>query len=356
MASHVICTNCGGTGKDSHYGRDFCVTCDGTGRLEVIPLGDEKVFKWNTQNVPVKEFETDIQLSHDMFIWAKIEYAGQDWYKVHATMPVMATIECTLLDAGKINLLDIPGGPNNHNATEMLGHASDAAIRQEKAKAVVAAQVEEAAKKKGYVGYRDKLTQSADAAAKVHIPDAVAPVLDPTPVSAPATSEEPTMSSIPDRLKQGGRTIADVVKEGALIGTVTAANKSAIDILIFKLGDKCPEMFKTPAGRQALELLLPAMMLMATEMDDGNRIPGKEYVSKAATLALKGTSAEAAEALSGALMEHLGIIMMTYAQVGKELADSEAALETASEAPEFQEVKAPAIAVAPPAEKAPTFE
>ena len=142
-----------------------------------------------------------------------------------------------------------------------------------------------------------------------------------------------------------------------MIGAVTSANKNAIDIMLYKLGDKCPEMFKTPAGRQALELALPALMLMATEMDDGDRIPGKEYVEKAATLALKGTSAEAAEALTSVVMEHMGILFMSYAAVGKELADGEAAALQVSETPEFQDEAAPTVVEeAPPEPAQPEFE
>lgn len=126
--------------------------------------------------------------------------------------------------------------------------------------------------------------------------------------------------------------------------------------MLYKLGDKCPEMFKTPAGRQALELALPALMLMATEMDDGNRIPGKDYVEKAATLALKGTSAEAAEALTSVVMEHMGILFMSYAAVGKELAEDEAARQV-TENPEFQDEAAPAtVEEASPESAQPEFE
>ena len=344
--NNVICLLCNGIGNDDKYGKSFCIACDGTGRIDVEQLGDEKGFKWKDHTIQTVEFETDIQLSHDMFIWAKNEYGDQNWYNIHAKIPMLATMEKTLLNAGRILQEDIPGGPNNPLSFEMQEHAKQAQVRQN-AIAKATALAEEAAKKtKKYNSYRENLKEAAASAAAIHIPEVI---IESTP------PEEPVMS-IPDRLKSGGRTVAEVMKEGAMIGAVTSANKNAIDIMLYKLGDKCPEMFKTPAGRQALELALPALMLMATEMDDGNRIPGKDYVEKAATLALKGTSAEAAEALTSVVMEHMGILFMSYAAVGKELAEDEAARQV-TENPEFQDEAAPAtVEEASPESAQPEFE
>ena len=341
--SNIICPMCSGAGDDTAYGKaSFCILCDGSGRIAVDPLGDIKNFKWKQQNVPAKEFESDLQLSYDMFVWAKTEYSGQNWYEVHATMPMLLTIENTLLKAGQIVLGDIPGGPNHKYSPKMTTFIKEAQLRQE---ATAKAVVQQAAAKtnQDYKSYRDNLKEAAKSAADLHIP------------TMGNTITEEQVMSIPDRLKSGGRTVAEVIKEGAMIGTITAANKSAIDIMIYKMGDKCPEMLKTPAGRQALELALPALMLMATEMDDGNRIPGKDYVANAATLALKGTSAEATEALTSVVMEHMGVLFMTYAAAGKELAD-QAVVKQALDTAEFEETSAPAVIEESLPEPALTFE
>lgn len=318
MTTNPICPCCQGTGRDLYFDLKQCLICGGGGRIEVEPLGDFDFLKYGTHTIPVEELLSDEQLGLDIFQWAKLEYANKTWWEVEELIPTMKALQEHLLKEGLITLADIPGGLNNPRSAEMKKMANDTK-----------------AKKPAYTSYKTRLKEKAAKAADLHIdieltaPEEGNAIQSPDVETTPV--EETPMNTMTDRLKNSGRTVIGAAQEGAAIGAVTATNKSVINFMAMKAGDAWPDFLNTPAGRQILELALPAIVLMATEMDEGNKIPGKEHVARAATYALKGTSAEAAEAVMALILEHGGMMMMAYAEAGKGLEAEAKTAVTSSE-------------------------
>lgn len=337
-AVDIICPCCDGTGKDAYFDLPKCFTCGGIGHIHVEAMGTVEEFRYGKESIPLDEFYEEDQTSKDIWEWVSQKYEGENWWEVHGKIPVLAAIEEILIDAGEIQLSDIPGGPNNPTHPYQVAYAREI----EKAMNFV---VDQARKdgtgvaeemSDGYNSYKERLQRVQDSAPEIRekIKRAAeeaqrnlnqeTPAVDTAP-QTPTIEEDTPMSehtSVTDRLKTGGRTVLDAAKEGAQLGAVTAANKGAIELLEYKLGDKYPEILKTDAGRTAMQLAIPALMLMIIEMDEGDKIPAKEHVRLAAELAVKGTSADAVEQAMTFLLENGWLILQAYASAGKDIEES----------------------------------
>lgn len=150
-------------------------------------------------------------------------------------------------------------------------------------------------------------------------------------------------ASTSEKLRDGGRRVINNVQTGVAMGMVTGANRTAIGMVRQQLGEKYPELLQTPAGEKAMELALPSLVLMLCAFDEDNRIPRKEYIERAAELAVQGTTSEGIQELTAFLFQHAGMILSSYAEAGRMIEEQPDTTWDFGEEDEHEEEPAPSV-------------
>lgn len=332
---NVLCPCCGGDGEDKYFDLPDCIVCDGEGYIHNIEVnGTKDYLNFSNHEMFLSVIEKDLILAKDLWDYF-YHYNKDNWWVAHASVPMLEEIEKILLAKNKLMLSDIPGGPNNPTHPKMVARAKEI----EQAILDIAEEMRKAPgdtmgnpnynsygqRKKANQKFRDKIKQKAAQSAQEVMSDADKTAPQSTPTEETIMSDSNT---VVDRLKNGGRVIIDVGKEGSKLGIVTAANGAAIDMLEYKLGDKYPDILKTEAGKKAMQLAIPAAILMLCEIDESGRIPAKDHVRQAAELAVMGTSADAMEAAVSFLLQNGFVILSAYANAGQQLDEDLQVTET----------------------------
>lgn len=122
------------------------------------------------------------------------------------------------------------------------------------------------------------------------------------------------------------RSVNNIAKDALLRGVgkggLGAVNKRIVQAFIDKLGDKCPEPLKTEAGKRALEVLLPYVLLQATEFGPvGDRLPAKEKIQKALEMMMEDAAQRATGQVLETLMDMVMPIFQELEAVAGELPD-----------------------------------
>jgi hypothetical protein len=313
----TYCPCCTGTGINSHYVTESCHVCAGSGKMTLEVHGDWTSFIFPTEPnkaIEIDELEQTPEIAESIWEWIRETERNTDWWFVHAKYPALGAIEETLLAEGMIEEKEIPGGPNNPSAIKHLLDAKDY-------QAIINALKSTRTNTKSVISSGEKMNSY-----KEGLREKLLEELKSEFNTAPVEPKMPKKTVV-DKLKLGGKVIAESAKEGAAIGTVTAANKAALDFLEFKLGDNFPAFLKNPAGRAALEMAMPMLVLLACSMDEGNKIPAKQHVELAATYAVKGTSADAMQHAIEFLIQNGGMILMAYTEAGRKLEHTVPVLE-----------------------------
>jgi hypothetical protein len=327
------CSRCKSSGS-LLIGEKTCPTCCGLGYVYIgleYPKGTLSIYNFKNKSGSLEELLKDPWLAFDLLHSIKSQHGHIDWWIVHQMYPYLDLLEKELLKRKLISHNSLPGGPNKKDEEKMTTEYRPYHAYREEVKATPSVpqpatqtsrttspeikMTQEFEKKLNQIAEDIKqLSQPKTATTKVStlefvIPDVEAPV------------KEMTMK---DRAKSVGKRVAVNAKQGALQGMVGAANQTAVTVLENQLGDKYPAVLKTPAGRKAVEALIPVLLMTICEFDTSDKIPGKEYVEKAAELALQDTSREAVQQLTMMLLSTMGPVLMSYQMAGKELADNEA--------------------------------
>jgi hypothetical protein len=130
-------------------------------------------------------------------------------------------------------------------------------------------------------------------------------------MSAPATTTTTT------RLKSVGGSVASQVKKGMAQGAIGTANRQVVALLEAKLGDNFPTALRNEAGRKALEMMIPTLILLAVEFDTKNQIPGKSHLESAANYALTDAAAQGTAHLLDIVINELGPVLQVYRESGE---------------------------------------
>lgn len=134
-------------------------------------------------------------------------------------------------------------------------------------------------------------------------------------------TEEKVMSTptTTTRLKSVGGSVASQVKKGMAQGAIGTANRQVVALLEAKLGDNFPNALRNEAGRKALEMLIPTLILMAVEFDTKNQIPGKSHLETAAQYAITDAAAQGTSQLLDLVINELGPVLQVYRESGEVL-------------------------------------
>lgn len=322
----VVCPSCGGSGNDRWFDLPKCFVCGGLGTINTEVHGDELALDFSGEHITLDIMKADIRMTKDLWDWIVFNSNAEEWWEVHAKFPVLERMETMLIAANEIELSDIPGGPNNFNSPTMIKNAHDFRSVLKELENLPGGEVaynsykeNVANKNKTASSIRDKIRNAAELTHAEKLKELeTQPGLDPVAIEPPDTAEEKRMEdrTVTDRLKGGGILIREAMQEGAILGGVTAANKGMVEFMEFKLGDKYPEALKSEAGRAAVQLAIPSLMLMFCEFDNGKNIPAFDSVKLAAQLAVKGSSAEAVEKAVQFVLKEGMPFLMAYAKAG----------------------------------------
>lgn len=212
----------------------------------------------------------------------------KDWFYAHSLYPGIAELEEHLLSSGLINLKQIPGGPLR---PEVILMSSDSPYHS-------------------YIAYTTAVEETINEKP-----------INPTPDNVEQTTSRESKMNTKDKLREGGSRVAAAMRRGTVQGAVGAANRNVIATLENKLGESYPEALKTPAGRKAMEALIPSLLLMACSFDVENKLPGKKYIEIAADNALVDASSGAVSDLISVLLTELGPVLQAYQEAGHMLAE-----------------------------------
>lgn len=130
-----------------------------------------------------------------------------------------------------------------------------------------------------------------------------------------------TNKTVKDKIKGAGKRTMSAMQTGAIQGAVNATNMKFVEGLENALGDKYPELLKTPAGRQAVATATPALVQLMLEFDENKRIPGHDQIARVADIAVTGATAQATQELVGLLFQTFMPLLQSYAEQGRMFAD-----------------------------------
>lgn len=324
---NIECPCCQGTGKDLFFDYETCFICEGNKSISTILCGEEDHINIQGNIITLQDVEDDYEARGEPMIaemlWEFVQehFKNENWWLVHAAFPMLSSIEEILLDAKQLNTSSIPGGPNNPRSYAMKRYAEKAHTNR------IKTQARDETMAKSYSSYKERTKiKEAEKDAKIireKIQDALKAAQAQIEQLETVNQDIKTMNepNLLDRAKSGGKIVLEASKKGAIKGTINAANKAVIVTIEEKLGEKYPDLLKTPAGRAALQLMIPAMLLMAMEFDTNDYIPAKDHVRAAAEMAVEGASAEAIEEVFSLLFEHAMPLIKAYASVGERIED-----------------------------------
>lgn len=150
----------------------------------------------------------------------------------------------------------------------------------------------------------------------------------------PETTEK-TMTSKKERAVSAAKSVGRKMQEGAVQGMVGQANREVISLVEKRLGERYPEFLKTTAGRKALEILVPSLVMLVCEMDENKKIPGHNYVRSAAELAVTNASADAAGDIVAVVIQEIMPLLGKYVEAGKMLEGMTEEQNQEDELPDF---------------------
>lgn len=139
-----------------------------------------------------------------------------------------------------------------------------------------------------------------------------------TPTTNTPTQETNTMSEE----KSTTAIITSALKRGAAMGVIGTVNRKTVLGIESKLGDNYPEALKSEAGRKAMEVALPSLVLAALPyLEEKGLAPGAAYIEQAATMAVEDAARDGAAQLAEVLMIMLMPVFEEYRTAGKMLAE-----------------------------------
>jgi len=139
-----------------------------------------------------------------------------------------------------------------------------------------------------------------------------------TPTTNTPTQETNTMSEE----KSTTAIITSALKRGAAMGVIGTVNRKTVLGIESKLGDNYPEALKSEAGRKAMEVALPSLVLAALPyLEEKGLAPGADYIEQAATMAVEDAARDGAAQLAEVLMIMLMPVFEEYRTAGKMLAE-----------------------------------
>lgn len=144
-----------------------------------------------------------------------------------------------------------------------------------------------------------------------------------------------TTTTKKERAVNAAKSIGRKMQEGAVQGMVGQANREVISLVEKRLGEQYPEFLKTTAGRKALEIIVPSLVMLICEMDENKKIPGHNYVRSAAELAVTNASADAAGDIVSVVIQEIMPLLGKYVEAGKMLEGTEQEEKTEEEVPDF---------------------
>ena len=151
----------------------------------------------------------------------------------------------------------------------------------------------------------------------------------PSPPTNTPTQETNTMSEE----KSTTAIITSALKRGAAMGVVGTVNRKTVLGIETKLGESYPEALKTEAGRKAMEVALPSLVLAALPyLNEKGLAPGADYIEQAATMAVEDAARDGAAQLAEVLMMMLMPVFEEYRTAGKMLAEDLAEVTDLGEA------------------------
>jgi len=338
--STVNCGRCGGYGVLTYTNElHYCNTCSGTGLIDLpseYPMGTTENIEFIGLVTGRRYYDKLSNLSlqgatiQKYWNFMKAKHSDLDWWVVHEMYPWLSRVEKLALQNNYISITDIPGGPNRPEVTKMTYKPYKACANKIKdklnslppapdpGKSMYWTDLSEPGIGISTIDLPEEFLERVEEQIKKRSHQSAKPQKFTPPPNTYQTKakEKQTMSSTTDKLKQGGLTVASAMKRGAAQGAVGAANRTVVQMLEKKMGEKYPEILRTAAGRKAIEALIPSLILMACAFDVQNRIPAKPHVENAAELALTDASAQAVGQLIEMLVEEAFPLLNTYAEAG----------------------------------------
>ncbi len=212
------------------------------------------------------------------------------WHEQHSRIPQLRALEIRALVIGTLN--GVKDGPNKGLTEDnvWLNAEANVAVRRRIASAIewqVAA---------------DRFHKSTPS----------------TPTTNTPTQETNTMSEENSTVA----VITSALKRGAAMGVVGTVNRKTVLGIEAKLGDNYPEALKSEAGRKAMEVALPSLVLAALPyLNEKGLAPGAAYIEQAATMAVEDAARDGAAQLAEVLMIMLMPVFEEYRTAGKMLAE-----------------------------------
>lgn len=300
------CPRCGGIGILFGESPIICSTCNQSGLVH-LQFKLREFIKVQTAFYHVSELiecvkNNSIQSEYIVELYELLikENKDKDWWVVHEEQPAVYFLEEYLLIHNLINRENIPGGPFRPEVNYM----SDTETTW-----------------KPHRAYKSKAENTTTNANNTPT--------NTTTFTPPKTHESTNMSTM-DKVKAGGLDVAAAMKQGAIQGSIGAANRSLVRQLETRLGDKYPELLLTEPGRKAVETAIPALMIMLCSFDVNNQIPAKDKIHQAASLAITDSSATAVSQVISLVLSELMPILQTYAKAGEAIDSEDNALDLAS--------------------------
>lgn len=136
-------------------------------------------------------------------------------------------------------------------------------------------------------------------------------------------SEVANLRTASEVLKETGRDAANALGKGVALATIGQGNEMARDRILDLLGDAAPSFLRSEAGRDALLVMPPALMLLAVDLGPhvGMPVPsqGRDLVRGAAIVGLEHAGMKNTQTAMRSLWEALEPLFAVYMMGGRQL-------------------------------------
>ena len=220
------------------------------------------------------------------------------WHEQHSRIPQLRALEIRALVIGTLN--GVKDGPNKGLTDTNVWHLSN-----------------------GLNSHRKKVASTAEwTLAKTRYTNSVLPGGQYTNINQPPTTTPTHETNTMSEEKSTTAIITSALKRGAAMGVVGTVNRKTVLGIESKLGDNYPEALKSEAGRKAMEVALPSLVLAALPyLEEKGLAPGAEFIEQAATMAVEDAARDGAAQLAEVLMVMLMPVFEEYRTAGKMLAE-----------------------------------